>query len=125
MITYVNTKTLIKTECSKFHCCSCYNAGLCIAVDKTELDQRYMSDCSPKTREAMYIKHNLEARWCNRCCSGRAISITYSECVFVALGIQQEMRMRHICGWLYNIFPRYLIRHDFRGEKLLNVKCVF
>jgi hypothetical protein len=32
----------------------------------------------------------------NRCCSGKAINITYSECVFVALRIQHSMRMRHI-----------------------------
>jgi len=48
----------------------------------------------------MYIQHNIRARSCNHCCIGTAVSITYSECVFVALRILHEMRMRHIvaCG---------------------------
>jgi len=33
---------------------------------------------------------------CNHCCSGKSISITYSECVYVALGIQHVMHMHHI-----------------------------
>ena len=39
----------------------------------------------------MYVYSNTEARSCYHCCSGKVISITYSECVFVALGIQHEM----------------------------------
>jgi hypothetical protein len=44
----------------------------------------------------MYVKPNTEARSCKRCCSGEAISITYSECVFVALSIQHVMSMSHV-----------------------------
>ena len=44
----------------------------------------------------MYIKLNIEARSCNHCCGGKAISIAYSKCVFVAFVIQHVMVMRHI-----------------------------
>jgi hypothetical protein len=53
-----------------------------------------------KKWQVIYIKRKIEARSCNHCCSVKAISITYSECVFLALGIKYAMRMRHIviCG---------------------------
>jgi hypothetical protein len=51
-------------------------------------------------RQAMYVTRNIGARSCNNYCCGKAISITYFECMFVALGIQNSMRMRTlvICG---------------------------
>jgi len=48
----------------------------------------------------MYVHSHLKARWCHHCCSGKAVSITHCELVFVALDIQHAMRMRLvvICG---------------------------
>ena len=43
----------------------------------------------------MYVQRNIDVRSCNHCCSGKAISITYSECAFLALGTQKAMRMCH------------------------------
>ena len=66
-----------------------------------------------KTRQTMYVsyKRNSGARLCNHCCSGKAITITYAECVSVALGIQQCS-----CALLPSVscpavshFPTYLI----------------
>ena len=40
----------------------------------------------------------------NRCWSGKTISFTHYVCVFVVLGVQRVMRMRHmIISSLYNI----------------------
>jgi hypothetical protein len=48
---------------------------------------------------------------CNHCCSGKAVSITYSECV---CSLSHPACNAHVpyCHlwpvWLYNIFPHYL-----------------
>ena len=56
----------------------------------------------------------LETRL-DHCCCGKAISITYSDCVSVALGIHHAICMRRIillpCPvWPYYSFPHYLIK---------------
>jgi hypothetical protein len=43
-----------------------------------------------------YVQRNIEAPSSDLCCGGKAIRITYSKCVSVALVIQHAMRMRHI-----------------------------
>ena len=78
-------------------------------------------------------KCNIETHLCNHHCSGKAINITYSECVSVALGTNHEMCMCHtvICGCpaLYYFSKLSCKQHDFRKRKkkktLLNTKYVF
>jgi hypothetical protein len=67
----------------------------------------------------MYVKRNIKARSRNHYCRGKAISITYSECVSVALIIQHAKRMRHIilssvaCLALPYSYILSRKRHDF------------
>ena len=69
----------------------------------------------------MYVHRNTEARSCNRSYNGKEISITYSECVFVALGIHHVMHMRRIviCGLSGStiFFPHYLINERLRWSR--------
>jgi hypothetical protein len=53
------------------------------------------NSCQVKSRQAMIVKRNIEARSCIHCGRGNAISITHSESVFVTLVIQHAMGMRH------------------------------
>ena len=69
-----------------------------------------------------YVQRNIKTLSRNHCCSVKAISITYSECVSVALGIQHAMRMCRIilssvaCLDLPDFPTSSHERHDFREK---------
>jgi hypothetical protein len=75
-------------------------------------------------------KCNIEACSCNHCCRGNTISITYSQCVSVALVIRHAKRSAvlycHLWPvWLYHIFPHYLINGTIFWKKVIEHKmCV-
>jgi hypothetical protein len=63
-------------------------------------------------RELTWVPSNIKARSCNRCCSGKAINVTETECAFVAFGVQHAMRMHHIgiCDMLLSTFFEILLK---------------
>jgi len=68
------------------------------------------------------ISRNIEARSRNHCCIGKAIIFTYSECVFVALVMQDAKRMRPITlsrglSGSTIFFTLSHKGHDFRKKK--------
>jgi len=82
------------------------------------------------TDYAIPATHNTEACSRNNCCHGKAINITYSECVCVLLVIQHVKCTRciilsSIACLVLPYFPHYLINNTIFGKMLLNVTCVF
>jgi hypothetical protein len=73
----------------------------------------------------MYVQRDTEARSCNRCCSGKEINTAYSECVFVAIGIQYVTHAPYCHRWpalLYNILPHFLINGTIFEKKFIERK---
>ena len=77
----------------------------------------------------MHVKRNPTVRSCNHCCSGTAICVTYSECVFVAIVIQPAIGMCHfvICGLPGStLFSKLSQKHyGFRKYFTEHKICVF
>ena len=81
-----------------------------------------------QTRQEIFVYLNTEVRSLNHYFRRKAISITYSECVFVGLVIQHEKCMRHIVTCGLPALPYFFtlsIKETIFRKKLLNVKFVF
>ena len=76
------------------------------------------------------LQHNIGARSRNHCCRRKTLSITYSECVSVALGIRHAVRLRVIilsaltCRALQYFTTSSHKRHDFRRKYIGFKICV-
>jgi hypothetical protein len=77
----------------------------------------------------MFVWRNIDVPSCNHDYSGKAISITNSECVYLALGIHNAMRTRATLSSVSCAALQYFstLSHkllDFRRKKLFYIKCV-
>jgi hypothetical protein len=79
----------------------------------------------------MHIGRISVAPSCRHCCSGKSIYITYTECVFVVLGIHLVIPLHHIllsfvaCLALQDFSMLFHKSHDFRKEMYIrNKRCV-
>jgi hypothetical protein len=82
----------------------------------------------------MYVQHNTEARSLNHCSCGKAISISYYECVSRSLLLLSGVKWHLLSTvlycylrplWLNHIFPHYHINCTIFGKTFLNIKRVF
>jgi hypothetical protein len=82
-----------------------------------------------RTRQAIYVYCNNEAGSRNHCCNAKSISITYLECVFVALVIRHAERMRLVISAsvaypAVQYLPHYLTNGTIFWGKLCLKMCV-
>jgi hypothetical protein len=80
----------------------------------------------------VYLQRDIEARSRNHCCRRKAVGITYSEFVSVALFIQREKHVRHIKlssvdNTAERIFLHYYIKGTILGKKVTEHKifCLY
>jgi len=98
-------------------CCPSLRAAINRACGRSDLRER-----SRHLREQdRHYRCTMEGHSGKRCCLGKAIGITYLECVFVALVIQKVKCLRRFMLSLARPFLPYFWTlshkgHDFRGK---------
>ena len=92
------------------------------------IDYLQIKHCLKQNRQRTY-KHNIEVRSRKQCWHGKAIGVTYSECVFVALDIQHAIRMGHIVICVLSastiLFHITLRAARFSKKKIIEYKTCF
>jgi len=69
------------------------------------------------TSQAMHVQRNTDARSCNHCCIGKAISITYCACIILSSVTFSALQY----------FPHYLINGTIFEKKvfIINMSLIF
>jgi len=71
------------------------------------------------TRKPVNVRSHAEARSCNHCFSGKAISITYSESVFVACLSKTQNAFAFVyCLWPLRLYSSFLYCHKWHEFRI-------
>ena len=105
---------------------------LCRIEWRESLQEVNQSTCMWKEAEdrRCTYKFNIKVCWRNHCCGVKTVSITYSECVFVAIVSQHIKGMRRVTLSFVSCLALQYLPHDLINgtifvKRLPNIKYVY
>jgi hypothetical protein len=97
-----------------------------LMVQRTNVRVRTSMEKSNRRSNKKQHRNVRITQYCNRCCSGKAISITYSECVFLSsMECACAILSYLACPALQYFSTLSQKQHDFRKKVTKNKMCVF